>query len=682
MLLDIGFVNLWGVLQLVLLGSLGRTIRVRTVLFAMATGVFVCAPLAALLEHAWAAGAGSLIGRPAEAVVAVAGYTVDPFLELLILLSPLTALLLLPVVRRQWSITDCVLVGAATGAGFGLAEDLYRFGSMAGHATAIDGGWLVPARSWVGASHVGYAFVPDVSTTLGAWLPDIGAARLLPPSVWTFPNVLLIWSAIGGFGVGLWLHRSPLRWTVGVAALLFAAVDHAAFNADITLGPRLLLAPFRALRELAPALPAAALGMAAWMDRRRMGRPGVEHLLADERIVSPRWLGTLRAALSRPPGSLLLVGRLVRLRRAYRLERSRPRATTESLWLALTSLRDDVDRQLSQPPRWRWMTLGERARQAGAAGGPRLLVRLALTSPFVFWFVLGGWPATAGVQRALSAGSGRVFVVTVSLVAQCWLAWRVLGMLRGWRRFTQPGFADTTAAFVLQTTAAGGALGLGAYGLVQAFGAWPTQVAGATAHAIDAIDSLRPEQTLPMANGGPALPRPGGEAPEGAPRPAERTSPEGPSPPGDVAPASMPLLLPAAPLLANAPEAALAAGATAGTIALAGAAAGAGMLGAATAVDHAGEVDAQPDPDILSPPGGLSPPGVLAPTIPAPAPGRTDPILPPAPPLPPTRDGRTLPAPPTGTPAGDAPLPQDWANPTFPPNPLVPNIPEPSFPDD
>ena len=50
MLLAIIFVNVWGVQQLVALGSLTRTVRVSTVIAAIVTGVFFCAQVAAFVE--------------------------------------------------------------------------------------------------------------------------------------------------------------------------------------------------------------------------------------------------------------------------------------------------------------------------------------------------------------------------------------------------------------------------------------------------------------------------------------------------------------------------------------------------------------------------------------------------------------------------------------------------------
>ena len=85
------FAHLWGLLQLILLGSFARTVRVRTTLAAMAAGVYACATVAVLFELSWT----RLAAR----------FTATPI--------PLALLFLAPVIRRQWSTTDCVLVGSA-----------------------------------------------------------------------------------------------------------------------------------------------------------------------------------------------------------------------------------------------------------------------------------------------------------------------------------------------------------------------------------------------------------------------------------------------------------------------------------------------------------------------------------------------------------------------------------------
>jgi RsiW-degrading membrane proteinase PrsW (M82 family) len=127
-------------------GSFARTTRARTVLAGMAVGLYLCAPLALLLQWAWIRPAALLAGASVHSLLPVASYTADPFIEEVIKVLPLALLLMIPAIRRQWSVTDCVLIGAAAGSGFRLAEDIYRFGASAGQAVSNGslGGWMLP----------------------------------------------------------------------------------------------------------------------------------------------------------------------------------------------------------------------------------------------------------------------------------------------------------------------------------------------------------------------------------------------------------------------------------------------------------------------------------------------------------------------------------------------------------
>ena len=78
MILAIVFAELWAVCQLIVLGTFARTIRVRTVLMAVAVGLYACAPLAVLLQVTWISAAAWLSGTSAYQLVRVAAYTADP----------------------------------------------------------------------------------------------------------------------------------------------------------------------------------------------------------------------------------------------------------------------------------------------------------------------------------------------------------------------------------------------------------------------------------------------------------------------------------------------------------------------------------------------------------------------------------------------------------------------------
>jgi RsiW-degrading membrane proteinase PrsW (M82 family) len=266
MIIALVFAHVWSVVQMCILGSVGRTIRMRTVLAALTVGLYACAPLAVLVQVAWTRTAASLMGLPLPGVVRIASYTIDPFLEEIIKVLPLAALLMIPVIRRQWSLTDCVLVGAASGAGFGLAEELYRYSMSAAGAHAIASGWVLA----IGKNVV--PWVPSVPTSLTSWLPDgiwfVGEGTRL--------NAHLVWSSIAGLAVGLFvLNKKTAARVAAVALLLYVGLDHAAVNApDIEQTWLAFLArPLRGIDRGLAVMPIAALAAAWWLDRHRA--PGI-----------------------------------------------------------------------------------------------------------------------------------------------------------------------------------------------------------------------------------------------------------------------------------------------------------------------------------------------------------------------------------------------------------------------
>jgi RsiW-degrading membrane proteinase PrsW (M82 family) len=119
----------YGVIQLALLASPARTLRISSLLLAVAAGAYGCAVVALALEFGYTRMVHAVSGDSLSVVVERAGYTVDPVIEELVKLLPLVVLLMAcRRLRRQWSLVDYLLFGAATGAGFALTEALLRFG--------------------------------------------------------------------------------------------------------------------------------------------------------------------------------------------------------------------------------------------------------------------------------------------------------------------------------------------------------------------------------------------------------------------------------------------------------------------------------------------------------------------------------------------------------------------------
>jgi RsiW-degrading membrane proteinase PrsW (M82 family) len=272
MILLMVLAQLYGVVQMALLGWAARTIRLRVLLLAMLGGVYAAAPVAALLEVGWTRMVAAVSGDPLFEVTSRASYTVAPFIEECVKLVPLLLLwLVVRSVRRQWGVTDFVLAGAALGAGFGLAEDLLRYADDAGRAVHLaSGGWVIPAG-------LSAPTVPGVREALTSWLPaGVGSGGPLGDGPADAINVHLVWSCVAGLGLALALRGGWRRaWLVGLGLVALAGADHAAFNTQGIAGglARALAAPFGAARVLIWAYPLAVLATAIWLDRRALCTP-------------------------------------------------------------------------------------------------------------------------------------------------------------------------------------------------------------------------------------------------------------------------------------------------------------------------------------------------------------------------------------------------------------------------
>ena len=380
MILAIVFAHVYGVVQLIVLGSLARTVRMRTVFAAFAVGLYACAPLTALIQVGWTRPAAWLFGTSITSMVGVASYTLDPFMEEILKVVPLALLLTIPVIRRQWSLTDCVLVGAATGAGFGLAEQLFRFSDAAVGAQAVRDGWASVRNG--GA----VLWVPGYLTSLTSWLPD--GISTLREGIRLSAHVA--WSAAGGLAVGLIvLNRKREAWIAGVGMVLWVGLDHAANNAASIHKTSLSYLNF--LESLRGLLPIAVLAAAWWLDRPRQRNTDPTLLLAVERASESPMRAMFQAAISRPPWSVLWIDRFARRRRACNTVRLVAPQESAELFAMVVKDRATVDRDLGQsgplswlPPDWTPNGLRETVRR------PAVMVWLVLMAPSVLWFVVGG----------------------------------------------------------------------------------------------------------------------------------------------------------------------------------------------------------------------------------------------------------------------------------------------------
>jgi RsiW-degrading membrane proteinase PrsW (M82 family) len=494
MIIALVFAYVWGVVQLIVLGSLARTVRVRTVVAALAVGIYACAPLAVFLQVAWSRPAAWLSGASLYTVGSVASYTLDPLIEEVLKVLPVVGLLLLATIRRQWSLTDCVLIGAAVGSGFGLAESLYRYGSAAHLAHATGDGWIL-------GTSAGLPYVPSVWTSMRAWLPQ-GAG---PSDGVLTLNPHLVWSTLGGLAVGLVMLRRG--WTARlVATVLFAyiVVDHAAMNAIIK-GQRWGDAgAIHVLRDQLWLAPIVALGVAWWLDRSRQRTvPGDSVLLAAEEAASPRLLGTVRAAVARLPWSPGRVYGLVRMRRAYNSARTiEPTESAGSLRAALVRSRDRVEREGAGPDTSSRGTAVAASHAWTAALRRRSsVVPLVLLIPSLVYFLVGGWPQTASVQRAFGGPWAWRAIIALTVASQAWILWRLIGWSRSWPTVRRLPIADDTAVACLRAACGVGAVGLGGFAISRAFtGLPPHDSLLHDLHAVEAFDLATAVNDVQLAN--------------------------------------------------------------------------------------------------------------------------------------------------------------------------------------
>jgi hypothetical protein len=510
MIAAIVFAHVWGVLQVIALGSLSRTVRIRTALAALAAGLYACAAAAVLLEFAWIKPATWITGAPLSSIVQTASYTVDPFIEELVKLTPLMLLLLaVRVVRRQWSITDCVIVGAALGSGFGLAEEMYWSSAASANAVWSGGGWIVQSGL------AGFNTVPGPLTTLTSWLPD-GVHWVSWASTFPSVNLHLCYSAVGGFALGLHMHHSGTRARrTGIALFLYIGFNHALTNAALQVSSGAVQVLNSILQTLAPLLPLVALAVAWWLDKKRQSTNLIPELaLAEEKKTSPPAVGTLRTAFSQAPWSVAWVDAFARMRRAYAAERQEICESVDLLRTLIVTFRDLIDRAVAKPIPSTVSTGWMRARGVAILRQPAVLVGLVIIMPSVLWFVVGGFPGTAWLQGVLLSAPAWAAIRLLSAFALAWTAWNVVRGLRLWVQIARWPLADVPATFVLRLLAGAGTLALGGYASFVSITHGSPQGHMINVHISGQVSKLTPWLGQLLASSGPLLSDAGISAPE------------------------------------------------------------------------------------------------------------------------------------------------------------------------
>ncbi|MGW4867181.1 RNase A-like domain-containing protein [Streptomyces chartreusis] len=481
----------WGVLQLFAISWPTRSVRLSTVLLALAVGGYGCGVATALVQLAYTRIYAEQSGRSLVSVVNTTGYTVAPWVEELLKVTPLLLAGLSPRVRRQWGLTDFVVVGAALGAGFGLLEAVLRFGLDVDRAIPRGEGWIVP-------DSLSPPYVPGPGQVLTAWLPapfsqlDLGG----PPATETFTH--LVFTALAGFGVGLlWRTRGWVR-LLSLLPIAAAVVHHTVNNYAVQEHSGAAKDWLESLNGAAWAAPLLCLAVAMAADLRRLhrGKAAVpDVLLASERADGDSAGALLRYAAWRLPWSLLIVLRHVRLRRSllYAVASAPPGAAAElhGVVAGITARMDASDNAGA----WRALNIRAWLKATRAARRSRgrwlVLIPCVLMLPSLLFLGVGSFTSTAGLQEFFSTGAGPKILMGFAMAALAWIAYQLVTLLRTWRPVSAQPLGEVLAAHRFRLATALGAGTTGTLLLWRALGdAGPDGATIRTLHLLDALNTF------------------------------------------------------------------------------------------------------------------------------------------------------------------------------------------------
>ncbi|MFC7891535.1 RNase A-like domain-containing protein [Streptomyces sp. NPDC057381] len=481
----------WSVLQLFVVSWPTRSLRLSTVLIAFAVGVYGCGVATGLIEFAYTRLYANQSGLSLVKVENVTGYTVAPWVEELVKVSPLLLIGLSLKVRRQWGLTDYVVVGAALGGGFGLLEAVLRFGLDADRAIERDGAWVIPDSLFA-------PYVPSPEQVFTAWLPapfgQLSTGAI--PTTGTFTH--LVWTSVAGLGVGvLWRARGWVR-LLAVVPLLAASAYHMLHNYAVQ-EPGGWADSWRETAEAnAWVMPLVCLAVAMAVDVRQLHRgkgtvPGV--LLASERAEGDSVGALLRYATWHVPWSLLVALRYVRLRRSllFATAVSTTGRDTEELRAGVARITGHMDASDHQGA-WQRATLRARLKAARARDPHRtwlLLVPCVLSLPALLFLGVGSFTTTASLQEFFSTGVGPRILMGFCVAALLWIVWQLAVLLRTWRAVSDQLLAEPWAVHRFRLGTALGVGTTGAFLLYRGFGdAGPDGRSISAYHLLDALDTF------------------------------------------------------------------------------------------------------------------------------------------------------------------------------------------------
>ena len=209
------------------------------------------------------------------------------------------------------------------------------------------------------------------------------------------------------------------------------------------------------------------------------------------------------------------------MRRAARTEHLA--AQTVPLNAVVVKERDRVDVELAKwrtmmPPLWPpgWSATALRA----ALRRPSVVLWLVIMTPSVLYFVIGGWPQTAGLQAFMLHPLVVKVLFPISVLAQAWISWRTIGGLRARSRALGVSIGDDAALVGLRAACGVGAVSLGVFSLLRMLGGLaPGASLLASLHAQSAANRLTPGAGSMLSDGAgafapppPTLELPGAES--------------------------------------------------------------------------------------------------------------------------------------------------------------------------
>lgn len=404
------------VAQLAVLGSWARSLRITTLLQGIAVGFLGCGFVAVALQFGWTRVAAAVTSTPVAEVQRFAGWTVDPFIEEIVKVAPLLLLVWLrPRIQRQLGYTDHLLYGAALGMGFELLEAALRYGRLGLMTMATGDGYVV------GGGITGIVTVPSIWQSLFSWQPvPANFEDLFATGGDTIQH--LVWTALAAVGVAWFARRKDaFRW-LGIVPLWIACIDHANYNlraqspdqawwsdALAWLGGQLwwmlivaLLATTAADRVIRArtrragtpsAGPPMEYGLGSMITSAFVGFPW-STWVTWQFVLSRRAAATALAAGETSPHLRDGVAQTAaELARAARL----PRREATRLW------RDAV-KQVWSGVDWR------------ALRSPKMIIWVVALLPALAYLVVGGFPATRGLQLIMNSQVG-LWLLVAGVVA-------------------------------------------------------------------------------------------------------------------------------------------------------------------------------------------------------------------------------------------------------------------------